>query len=169
MSADLRPREPGPRRPQAELERNAVGAGLRRVRILLRGDRLELSKRRSGALGFAAQVRLGLLGREQPEEEEAQRRLVADRPRRLRLAQPAAHLVETGVGQLVDAAAARRRCALADQPGLAQLRELGVDLAVARGPGVGDRLGEVPDEPVARARAFREDTEQRMAESTCQC
>ena len=113
------------------------------------------------------QVRLRLLGLEQPEEEEPQRRLVADRPRRLRLAQPAAHLLEAGFGQLVDAAAARRRRALVDQACLAQPRQLRIDLAVARRPGVRDRLRQVLDERVARARSFREDAEERMAERTC--
>ena len=53
---------------------------------------------------------------------------------------------------------------LRDQPLVAKPRELRVDLAVARGPGVRERLLEVLEEPVPGPRAVGESAEECMPE-----
>ena len=53
---------------------------------------------------------------------------------------------------------------LRDQPGLEQPGELGVDLAVARGPRVRERLLEVLEERIPGARPVGEGSEEGMAE-----
>ena len=90
--------------------------------------------------------RLGRL--EQPQEERAQRGIAAHAAIRLALAQPAAHLGETEVRDRIGLRVARTRARLLDEPVCQQPRELRIDLAVARRPGIRERLLEVLEQRV---------------------
>ncbi len=73
-------------------------------------------------------------------------------------------LVEPGVGQRVRLRVARARARLLDQPFVEEARELGVDLAVTRRPGIRERLLEVLQERVAGAGLVGERSEECIAE-----
>ena len=112
-------------------------------------------------LELGAQVALGLGRLEQPEEEDTQHRLVADRTLGLRLAEPGTDLGDAGVGGRVGLAPPRPLLDELDQALLTEPGELRVDLAVPCGPDVRERLLEVLGELVPRARAFGQQSEQR--------
>src|SRR6188472_3547257 len=77
-----------------------------------------------------------LVGREEREQEPAQSGLVALTPVGLNLEQPAVQLFPSPVGDRPGTAPPRAAAGLMDQPALLQPGQLGVDLAVARMPGM---------------------------------
>ena len=126
-------------------------------------DAPELGEHRRRVVPLALELLRGFLGLEEPEEEHAERRVVADAPVGCRALQPVPDLVEPGVGQRVRLRVAGARVRLLDQAVVPKPRELGVDLAVARGPGVGERLLEVLEQLVARSRLVGEGAEEGVA------
>src|SRR5688572_19496234 len=103
---------------------------------------------------LALDLRLRLLRFEEPEEECSQRCVPPDSAFGLRLEEPAPNLVEARTRQGIRLRPPRPGFRLLDQAVLEKSGKLGVDLAVARRPGVGERLLEVLEQLVAGARLF---------------
>jgi hypothetical protein len=120
--------------------------------------------RRAAAVELGRDVGAGVLGLHQPQEERAQRGLVADRAVGLGLGEPGANGGAAVVGDLVGLAAARAGLAGVDQAVVGQPVELGVDLRVAGRPGRADRGLEALGQLVAAHRPIGEQAEQRVAE-----
>ena len=104
----------------------------------LRADCLELVENPLPVLALALELHSGVRRLEQPEEERAEGGLASHAAVGCGLAEPAADLGEARLGQRVGAGVARPGLLFRDEPFLQQPGQLGIDLAVARGPGIGE-------------------------------
>ena len=156
------------RMPPSRTIRNVFAFRPRARRLL--ADALELAEDGAPVRPLGLQLARRFVRLEKPEEEGSQRSLAPHSPVGLRLAQPAADLRHPALGHRVRLRAARAARRLLDQAVVEEPRELGVDLAVARRPGVRERLLEVLEQAVAGPRLVREGTEECVAErhSLCQ-
>src|SRR4051812_37039614 len=101
---------------------------------------------------------------EEPEHEEAQDRLVANRSIRLGLAQPPLDLVDPARGDGIGLAPAWPGLRHPQETVPLELGERGVDLRVTRRPGSRERALEEAGEPIAAHRLGRDQPQQRAAQ-----
>ena len=175
VALDLRlgpvePLEVRPDRAQAALEGDAERLLLAAWAARACLDRLELRQpRRASAAARARAAARASSGSRSHRKNVRSAASLRTRRSGSRLAEPAPDLREAVLGHRVRLGVPCARARLLDQAVLAEPGELGVDLAVARGPGVRERLLEVLEQRVARARHVRERAEQGVVAGSSIC
>jgi hypothetical protein len=127
-------------------------------------DPAELVEHALPVRALLLELLLGFLGSEQPEEERPQRRVATYPALRRRLEQPPPHVSESCVRDGVRLRVACAGLGLLDEALVHEARELRVDLAVARRPGVRERLLEVLEQGVPGPRMVGEGAEKGVAQ-----
>ena len=114
-----------------------------------------------------AQELLGPLGVDDAEEEHPQQQVAASHDGRLDVDQPVLELLQPGVGERVLLASTGPLLGHRHQPGLGEFAQLAVQLALGRGPHVGQRAVERLEQVVPARGAEGEQPEGRVAEAHC--